>query len=236
MGEQLILFRTRNDASFANFFTAGGNASLMHALRDWLQHGRGAFYVYGAPSSGRSHLLHAVCRDYAAQYLPLAELRDQDASQVLEALESVPVVCLDDIDAVIADPLWCEHLFHLFNRCAQTGTKLLISAACASAQLVCVLPDLQSRLRASGDFRLHALSDEELAAALRLRARERGIELSDDVIAYILVRQSRAFSSLLELLDQLDQQSMIEKKRITVPFVRRMFEAADSAHLHNECK
>lgn len=224
MHEQLLLFRSRTDASFANFFVSASNAPFIHALREWLQDGSGAFYFYGATNSGRSHLLQAVCRETGALYLPLTELRTQDPAQVLEALESAQIICIDDIHAVIGDANWCEQLFHLFNRCMQSGTKWLMSAECASAHLPCSLPDLQSRLRASGDFRLHALSDEECAQALRLRAHERGIELGDEVIAYILARQSRAFPALLTLLDQLDKQSLAEKKRITIPFVRRIVE------------
>lgn len=224
MHEQLLLFRSRTDASFANFFASAANAPLMHALREWLQHGAGTFYFYGALNSGRSHLLQAVCRETNALYLPLAELREQNPIQVLEALESAQSLCLDDIHTVVDDAIWCEQLFHLFNRCMQSGTKWLVSADRASAQLPCALPDLQSRLRTGGDFRLQVLSDDERTQALRLRAHERGIDLSDEVIAYILARQTRAFPALLALLEQLDKQSLIEKKRITVPFVRRIVE------------
>ncbi len=229
MHEQLLLFRSRTDASFANFFVSAANAPLLHALREWLRHGAGAFYFYGAPDSGRSHLLHAVCRDAGFLYLPLAELRDQNPARVLEALESAQGVCLDDIHTVIDDVIWCEQLFHLFNRCMQTGTKWLVSADRASAQLASVLPDLQSRLRMSGDFRLHGLNDGERTQALRLRAQERGISLSEDVITYILSRQSRAFPALLALLEQIDKQSLVEQKRITIPFVRRVVEELEMA-------
>ena len=224
MHEQLLLFRLRADASFANFYVSDANASALHALREWLEHGSGNFYVYGAPDSGRSHLLHAIARERDALYLPLAELRDENPQAVLEGLEQIGMICLDDIHAVIQYPAWCEYLFHLLNRCVQTGAKLLISADRPSAQLPCALPDLQSRLRASGDFRLQPLDESERAAALRLRARERGIELSDEVIMYILARRSRAFPALLTVLEQLDKQSLEEKKRITVPFVRRVLD------------
>ena len=225
MREQLLLFRPRSDASFANFFVSAVNAPPLHALRAWLARGGGAFYLYGPAASGRSHLLQAVCRERITfLYLPLLELRDQDPRQVLDGLEHFDGICLDDVHAVTTDPAWCEQLFHLFNRCMLSGAGLLVSADCASAQLPCVLPDLQSRLRTGGDFRLHALGDDDLAQALQLRARERGIELGDDVAAYILARRSRAFPALLDLLDRLDRASLTEQKRITIPFVRRVFE------------
>ena len=228
MREQLLLFRPRSDESFANFFVGAANAAVVHALRNWLASDSVLFYLYGAASSGRTHLSQAVCREYGALYLPLAELREQDPQHVLEGLESVESICLDDIDAVIDSNVWCEYLFHLFNRCVHSGTKLLVSADRPSAQLPCALPDLQSRLRSSGDFRLQLLDEDERAQALQLRARERGIDLADDVVAYILARQPRAFSALLQVLEALDKQSLVEKKRITIPFVRRVIESSDT--------
>ena len=222
MREQLLLFRPRSDASFANFWVSAANTPAVHALRNWLVSEDVLFYLYGAENSGRTHLLQAVCREYDALYLPLAELYDENPQRVLEGLENVERICLDDIHAVIENPAWCEHLFHLFNRCVQSGAQLLMSANCASAQLPCVLLDLQSRLRSSGDFRLLPLADAERAQALQLRAQERGIDLSEEVVAYILARQSRAFPALLAVLGQLDVQSLKEKKPITIPFVRRV--------------
>lgn len=222
--EQLLLFRSRSDASFANFFVSAANAPIIHALREWLQFGTGAFYLYGASHSGKSHLLQAAAHANNFLYLPLAELQQHNPSDVLEGLDNFSGICFDDLHCVVADPAWCEQLFHLFNRMQSSAAKWLASAACASAQLSCALPDLQSRLRASGDFRLHALTDDECAHALQLRAGERGIALSEEVVAYILARKSRAFSALLSVLDQLDTQSLIEKKPITIPFVRRVLE------------
>jgi DnaA family protein len=226
MGEQLLLFRPRSDASFANFFCSAANATTLHALQDWLRQAGGVFYLYGTEGSGRSHLLQAACLEFNFLYLPLADLADQNPQQVLEGLDSVQSICLDDIHTVTNNLRWCEYLFHLFNRCAQAGTKLLISALQPSGQLPCLLPDLRSRLGWGGNFRLQSLDDEACAKALQLRARERGIDLSDDVIAYILARHTRNFTALLQLLERLDKQSLAEKKRITIPFVRRILSTA----------
>jgi DnaA-homolog protein len=167
------------------------------------------------------------CKRHVANmiiYMPLAELRAQNPQQVLDGLEDAGNICLDDIQTVVDDGAWCEYLFHLFNRCLQSGKKLLISSDCPSAQLLCALPDLQSRLRSSGDFRLRSLDETERAQALQLRALERGIDLTDDVVTYILTRNPRSFSALLQILDTLDKQSLAEKKRITIPFVRSVID------------
>lgn len=226
MHEQLPLFRPRTDASFANFVVTEANAVSIQALQQWLQQPTaGVFYLFGVDGVGRSHLLQAACRDSAAIYLPLTELKNEDPVAVCEGLEHANIVCLDDIDAVLTERSWCEQLFHLYNRLLAADKKILVSAHTSATALQCVLPDLQSRLSWGGVFRLHPLDDAGTAQALKIRAHERGFDLADEVIAYILSRHARDMDALLALLHSLDLYSLAERKRITIPLVRRFWGA-----------
>jgi len=225
MSEQLPLFRPRADLSFDNFFIAANNDTVIHALREWLSEADGGiFYLHGAIGSGRSHLLQAACRQRNAFYLPLHELREHEAAHVLDGLEAAELICLDDIETVLSSTPWCEQIFYLFNRIVSRRHKLLVSATQAAANIICELPDLRSRLSLGGSFRIYALDDESIGPALKMRARERGIELTDDVISFLLARYARNFDALLLLLNELDRHSLAEQKRITIPFARRFLE------------
>ena len=46
--------------------------------------------------------------------------------------------------------------------------------------------------------------------------------LAPDVLNYIFQRHARDLQSLLEVLDRLDELSLAEKRRLTIPFVRQM--------------
>jgi DnaA family protein len=228
--EQLALrLRPRSGATFANFVVAQSSAATLHALHDWLRRtDSGVFLLFGAPGSGRSHLLQAACAERTALYVPLAELQNADPAALLEGLEAVELVALDDIETVLLDARWCEQLFHLFNRLGETGGKMLVSATQAAATLPCVLPDLHSRLGWGGSFRLQPLEDDDRRHALKLLARERGFDLSDDVLTYMFARVSRDLDALTALLERLDTLSLAEQRRITIPFVRRLIDAAQS--------
>jgi DnaA-homolog protein len=226
--EQLALrLRGRSGASFANFVAVEANAATLHALQSWLRGPEfGIFFLFGAPGSGRSHLLQAACGELPAIYAPLAELHTQDPAILFEDFERMELICLDDIELVLADLHWCEQLFHLFNRLADKRRKLLISATQAAASVTCALPDLQSRLAWGGSFRLATLDDEGRQRALRLLASERGFALSDEVLTYLFAHYSRELGALVSLLDEIDKQSLARQKRITVPFVRQLLEHA----------
>lgn len=212
-------------ARFANFVT-GANAALIEALSAWVA-GRipgGLFYLWGAPGSGRSHLLAAAgdaVESAAAPfaYVPLAQA-GRLAPELLEGLESRGLVCVDDIDTVAGVSAWDEALFHLYNRLGNSGTRLLVSAACSPAKLRPGLADLKSRLASGLTYHLQPLDDEGKRALVRQQAAERGLELSPEAADYLLSRCPRDTRALVGLVERLDTAAMAAQRRLTIPFLR----------------
>ncbi|MDD3608581.1 MAG: DnaA regulatory inactivator Hda [Halothiobacillaceae bacterium] len=184
--------------------------------------------VWGAPGCGRSHLLQAACHEAgalggAAAYLPLNELADYGPG-VLEGLERLPLVAVDDVQAVAGCPAWEEGLFDLINRAREQGARLLLSADGPPTALGLSLPDLVSRLGWGPVLRLPDPDDALKAQVLLQRAEGRGLELPEEVIRYLLTRHSRRLSDLLALFDRLDEASLSCGRRLSLPFVRAVLE------------
>lgn len=228
--QQLSLaVRLDDSATFDNFLPTAGNGLALQAARDAAA-GRGSAFLFGAPGSGRSHLLQAACHacQSDARYLPLAELGAHDPALVLENCETAALVVLDDIDAVTADPIWAEQLFHALNRIHAAAGCWLAAAAVPPRQLSTTLPDLQSRLAWNPAVRIGGLDDAQRIAALRGRARLRGLELGSDVASYILNHYSRDPARLFTLLDLLDRRSLELQRRLTLAFVKQVMESDSS--------
>jgi DnaA family protein len=205
-------------------FHPGANAAALDAVQRQAVDARAPWvYLYGAPGSGRSHLLIAACQAASAagrvvQYLPLASIGDCTAA--LRGVAGTELVALDDLGA-IAGQHDAEHaLFDLYNRANAEGSGLLFAASATPSQLGLALPDLRSRLGASTQFALKPLDDEERRIVLKAQAASRGIELDDSVLDWLFARYARDLGALLELLDKLDQASLAAQRRITVPFLR----------------
>lgn len=203
-------------ATFENFLP-GDNGELLRLLQ------RGSepvVFLWGEAGSGKSHLLQAACRlARGAAYLPLAELSGE-SPELCQGLEQLELVALDEVEAVAGHADWETALFHLFNRCRQSGCRLRAAAAGPPSSLALSLPDLASRLAWGPVYQVHRLSDEQKRAALRLRAERRGMALPEEVTDYLLRRYSRDPHALFELLERLDRASLAAKRRLTVPFVR----------------
>jgi DnaA family protein len=57
-----------------------------------------------------------------------------------------------------------------------------------------------------------------------LRAKHRGLTLPDEVINYLLVRENRDMNNLYQLLDRLDKASLAARRKLTIPFIKKILE------------
>jgi DnaA family protein len=69
---------------------------------------------------------------------------------------------------------------------------------------------------------MQPLSDAQKLEAVQLRARHRGFEMPEDVARYILSRYPRDLVSLFDLLDRIDEASLAQQRRVTIPFLREL--------------
>jgi DnaA family protein len=220
--KQLALgVRLRADAVFESFWP-GQNGEIVAALR---APGAAPLWLWGAPGSGKTHLLQAMCSaaGQAAAYFPLGRSIALPP-EALAGFEQSRVLCMDDVDAVAGDLTWETALFRLFNEAAELGTRLIFAAAAAPRQLDWCLEDWRSRAAACVVYQLRELDDEGRIEALRLRAAQRGLQLPYETSEYLLKRMPRDLRSLFEILDQLDEASLVAQRRLTIPFIRDALE------------
>ena len=213
MSQQLLLQLAPAPAPTLDNFVPGRNGAALQALRDIAGGGAGERFVYlwGEPGSGRTHLLRGLARA-AGGRRPLYL-----CGSVAEDAENFGVIAMDDAQILGANDQ--VRLFDLYNRVRAGAGALVASGDSAPAQLA-LRADLRSRLAWGLALQLHPLSDAEKAAALRAHARERAMDLGEDVIAYLLRHARRDMASLIAILDALDRYSLEHKRMLTLPLVR----------------
>ncbi|MCH9693692.1 MAG: DnaA regulatory inactivator Hda [Gammaproteobacteria bacterium] len=229
MSQLALPLQLADHAVFASFLESR-NETLVAALKR-LAAGDGdhGCWIFGPRSSGKTHLLQAVCEQAGdrAVYMPMTMLADAGV-EMLDGLASRELICIDDIERVLGDPGWEAALFALANELADDGGQLVVGAAAPPRESAIQLADLQSRLSRLPVFQLKPLSDSDCISALQLRSRHRGLDLPDDTAQYLLKRSRRDMASLYELLDQLDREALRAKRRLTIPFVREVLGANTS--------
>jgi DnaA family protein len=182
------------EPGFDNYL-AGANSEALASVRA-LAAGtltEAIVYLWGDAGSGRSHLLRAASR------------------------ENPDLVVADDVEELDAQAQ--QALFVSINLARDGGSAVLAAGNGPPARLQ-LRDDLRTRLAWGLVYQLKRLSEEDQAAHLRASAARRGIDLSEEVVRYILIRLPRDLRSLNAVLDLLDRHSLARQRPLTIPLVR----------------
>jgi DnaA family protein len=176
-------------------FVVGPNAEALARVRE-LAAGTARepiVYLWGAARSGRTHLLLAAARENAA------------------------LVIADDVDRL--DATAEQALFIAINEARDGGPGVLASGPKPPAQLE-LRPDLRTRLAWGLVYELLPVADEDKARHLKNLAQARGLQLSDDIVRYLLTRLPRDLASLQLVLEVLDRHSLMRQRALTLPLAK----------------
>ncbi len=194
-------------------FVAGRNRECLELLRALAAGAREHRFVYlwGAPGSGRSHLLAALAgaSPVITPATPAGEFAAGGAGGRRVA---------DDVDRM--DDEQQQALFHLFNRVQATGGAALVATGDRPPLALPVREDLRTRLGWGLVFELQLLSDDDKAQALAALAATRGVTLAADVVPWLLTHRSRDIRALLAEFDAIDRHALARKRPITLALVR----------------
>ncbi len=219
-------------AVFESFLPAGNEELVDRLLGLASGEAEGGCWLWGAPSTGKTHLLQAVC-DRAGDrsvYVPIRVLADAGPALIV-GLESREIVCIDDLDVVAGREGWERAVFNLYNELLANGGQLIVAASMAPRECGFDLPDLSSRMSQLPTYALTMLGEDDRVAALQLRAEHRGLDLPKDTARFLLKRSRRDMTTLYTLLDRLDREALKAKRRLTIPFVRGVLEDSGDAGL-----
>lgn len=178
-------------------FIVGQNQEALASVRSVLADAATTRFVYlwGESGSGKSHLLLAA--------------------QAMGAHIADDVHTLDEESQII--------LFDTYNQIKAEGGVLITAGSHAPTQMG-LRADLATRLAWGLVYQLLPLSDDEKAEALRAHARDRGMKLPDEVIAYCLRYLRRDLPTLMAVIEALDEWSLTTKKAVTVQSLKKMLQ------------
>jgi DnaA family protein len=215
----------RRDSRFEDF-VVGPNHAVVEALKHMPDEPGSHIFLHGGEGCGKTHLLNALCYQVResqgrAFYLALKRL-PKNAISSLQGLETLDLVCVDDLHVIAGDSAWEEALFHCFNRIREADGRLLISSRKRLSALPLGLPDLASRLAWGIRLPLLPLEDNDKIKVIELHSDTLGLSLPVDVQQYLLKHNNRSLAALIQTVDRLQQAALTHKRRITIPLAREV--------------
>lgn len=190
-----------------DFFVSSCNGEAVAWLDRWPDWPSPMLVLQGDKGAGKTHLAHVFKERLAGKAL-----------------------IWDDADAQLArsaDYKLEQDIFHAYNRFADTGVPLLLTAVLPLARWHVRLADLRSRLATAPVAHLGAPDDQLMAVVMTKMFSDRQIHVGQDVVAYLLRRIGRSFAAIGDVVAALDAAALARKRPITVPLAREVL--GDSA-------
>ncbi len=111
-------------------------------------------------------------------------------------------------------------LFHRFNRHAEEGGHMLLTARTPPARWPDRLPDLVSRLAAAPTVAIGPPDETLITQVVVKLFADRQLDIGPDVVAYLATHMERSFESARNLVAAADTAALAAKRAVTVPLVR----------------
>lgn len=216
--EQLVFELAAPEPPRLANFVPGRNAELLSVLPRFVcgAMAETGLFIWGAPGTGKTHLLHAAKALAEEHGVPTSMFSDPVSVNDPEGAAD-ELVIIDRIDE--ADAAATGRVFTWFNVLKERRGRIVVAARTPLGRLP-LREDLRTRLGWGLVYEVAALADEEKAEALRAYARQRGFALSAEVIDYLLRHGRRDMPALVSALAALDRVSLATKRPVTVPLLR----------------
>ena len=200
-------------------FIEGENQDLLDFLNTMTKKKKNdCLYIWGSQGTGKTHLLQAACKqadDMNSQvtYIPLKQYEEFD-SEIFNGLGKLDLICVDDLEFISGNLEWQQRLTLLYNEIRDNNNSIIIIE----------LDDLKSRLVWGQVHKIKPPNDELKIEILKRKASERSFELSKSVAEFLIHRTDRDLNSLIKILDVIDHSSLAAKRKVTIPFVKKLID------------
>lgn len=199
-------------------FVSNTGDELIAALRRQMQAQDGSWlYLWGAPGTGRSHLLQAATSESRHGGRSSAYVRAEQGGDL--AMSAGLLLALDDVELLDADGQ--AALFRALIQ-AREARGSLILAGNAPPQHLPLREDVRTRIGQALIFEIPPLDDNAKGVLLLQHAAARGMFLDADIVEYLLRHGRRDQAWLMGVLDALDEASLSQARPITLPLLREI--------------
>ena len=210
-------------------FIEGENQDLLDFLNTMTKKKKNdCLYIWGSQGTGKTHLLQAACKqadDMNSQvtYIPLKQHEEFD-SEIFNGLGKLDLICVDDLEFISGNLEWQQRLTLLYNEIRDNNNSIIISSTSSPKNIKIELDDLKSRLVWGQVHKIKPPNDELKIEILKRKASERSFELSESVAEFLIHRTDRDLNSLIKILDVIDHSSLAAKRKVTIPFVKKLID------------
>ena len=206
-----------------DYIVTNSNYLAWKFIKKWSDWGTGHLSnivcIYSETGAGKSHLASIWQKLSGAQKVSaefLLTARDFENNNFI----------IDDIEQFFE---YEQALFNLFNHILDTKNFLLITASKFPPRLNIKLPDLRSRIASVFAVELSRPDDRMIESIITKYFSDMQIALNAAVIKFLVARINRSYAEIFATLKALDKISLSEKRKISIPFIKKVLYGVKSS-------
>ena len=233
-GRQLLLnFPSHPEYSFLNFVVSDGSRIAFETAKEFCSGKKVPFqalYIFGKKNLGKTHLLLSIGNHTAEKGLRAVCIQGNDfankmenvssAQQTLEQLLDVDFFLMDNVEGIAPSPTAKEKLYHIYNQIMEKGAKIAFTASLPPDKNSTMESYLTSRFQWGMVTEIKAIDDITTAKIIIKLAKDINLTLPEPIIHFLLSRISRDFISIQNAVKSINQESYINKKKVTLHLVK----------------
>ncbi len=212
-----------------DFLISPCNKEAVMAIDLWPQWEFFALCIYGSEGCGKTHLANVFSNrvsllTHYPYKIPNIKASQVKVDNIYDLFQENSCLIVEDLDTNVNE----EALFHLYNLYRNEGGNILFTSQQAPARLNFKLKDLQSRLNIIPSIEIKDPDDELLSSLLIKLFMDRQINISPEIISYLLKNMQRSFSYARKIVAEIDMISLAQKRAITTQLVKEAMNSLDN--------
>lgn len=214
-----------------DFMVAQCNYDAVKLVESWPNWPFFAVCIYGEEGCGKTHLANVFAHNVAhltnfPYRIPFVKASNLKIENIRPLFEQNKCLVVEELNSNINQ----EVLFHLYNLYRDEGGNILFTSNQAPARINFSLADLRSRLNIVPAIEIKVPDDDLLSALLLKLFTDRQINISPEIISYILANMERSFAYARKLVMEIDNISLAQKRAISTAIVKEAISNLNDDH------
>jgi len=218
MNQFIFDLKTKINFSESDFFVNSTNKKAVDLVSLWPDWHNKAAIIYGESKSGKSHLGNIWMQRADAT---LIDLKNNDINNNKNNNKNSKINYLIDNFSLIKQDQE-NIILDIFNQCLFNNNYILF--LCSEIKDINFkLKDLESRFNSILSTVIEKPDDQIIEVLIIKYFSDHQVLITNDVIKYLSGRTERGYNDLFNMLNKINNLSLKNKQKITIPFLRENF-------------
>ena len=214
MNQFIFDLETKINFSESDFFVNFTNKKAVDLVSLWPDWHNKAAIIYGESKSGKSHLGNIWMQRADAT---LIDLKNDDIKSNKDSKRNY---LIDNFSLIKPDQE--NIILDVFNQCLFNNNYILFLCS-ENNNINFKLKDLESRFNSILSTVIEKPDDQIIEVLIIKYFSDHQVLITNDVIKYLSGRTERGYNDLFNMLNKINNLSLKNKQKITIPFLRENF-------------